>query len=99
MRSLPRDMDVLQALRSEGRLKHPPIGLGKAGCATNLSSGADPSTVDPILPSSHWSKPENIAGKDLFLGFGRESLPDLSDEICVYQRSKQSLGTNSGFDV
>jgi hypothetical protein len=100
MRVLPDNMDVLEAIFKQGAIRHPPVGLGRDGIATNLSgSGPDPSLIDPILPSSYWTRPADIAHLDLYYGFGRTSLPDFDNVVCTYRRSKQSRGVHAGFDV
>jgi hypothetical protein len=97
---LPGDMDLFTALSKEGRLRHPPVGLGRSGRATNLAgTGADPGKIDPILPSSYWVKPENVAAKDLYCGFGRTTLPSLEGEVCTYRGPKTGFGVHPGFEV
>lgn len=100
LRILPPNMDVFTAIRIQGRLRHPAVGLGKAGPASNLSgSSSDPSDTDPVMPSSHWKRSANIGADELYYGFGRKSLPDLSEILFTYHRSKQSRGGHAGFDV
>ncbi|HLK60497.1 MAG TPA: hypothetical protein VKU00_28305 [Chthonomonadaceae bacterium] len=100
MRVLPGDMEAFAAMSKEKELRHPLVGLGKDGIATNLSrSDPDPSKADPILPSTYWNRPTDIAQLDLYYGFGRTSLPNFEDVVCTYRHSKQTYGVHAGFDV
>jgi hypothetical protein len=100
LRVLPPDMDVFEAIRKQHALKHPAVGLGNKGIATDLSgSSADPSELDPVLPSSYWNKPADIPQENLYYGFGRTSLPDFGGVVWTYRHSKQSRGVHTGFDV
>lgn len=96
--TIPRHFDMIMIpawLRQLSR----PIGTGKKP-ATDLAAGAgiDLSRRDP-LPSSFWSRPSNIATENLFVGFGRTSLPDVTNQICRYAEAKESSGMNPGYEV
>ena len=100
MRILPRDMDVFAALANEKKLWHSPVGLGNRGIATDLAkTGTDPAQCDPVQPSSYWVRPRNIAGEDLYYGFGRTQLPGLDGEVCTYTGPKTGFGVHAGFDI
>jgi hypothetical protein len=77
------------------------IGHGK-NSATNLArspgSTGDEGRIDPS-PSTFWTRPESIAQEDLYVGFGREKLPQLTDLMFEYSAPKISAGTHAGFDV
>jgi hypothetical protein len=64
----------------------------------SLTAFNDGGRTDP-LPSTFWQRPENIPGKNLYAGFGRDRLPRFDDDICTYSAPKVSSGTHAGFDV
>jgi hypothetical protein len=99
LRVLPPNMTAFEAMARQREILHPPVGLGRNGVAVDLASPADPDNSDPMLPSSYWSKPGDIARRDLYYGFGRAALPDLDDVLCTYDRSKQSRGVHGGYEV
>ena len=100
VRILPPNMDVIEAYSKQNRIKHPPVGLGKAGSAVNLAQhGGDSGADDPMPPSSFWHKRADIASKEMYYGFGRDSLPSLDGMVCTYHKSKQTRGHFGGFEV
>jgi hypothetical protein len=78
-----------------------PIARGRT-TASNLKPGpedeTDLSKVDPA-PSTFWRRPASISGADLYLGFGRTDLPELEDQLWIYDEPKTSYGSNPGFEV
>jgi hypothetical protein len=51
------------------------------------------------LRSGIWRQPPNIASQDLYSGFDRERLPDLSKVIWEYAEPKSSSGTRPGCEI
>jgi hypothetical protein len=95
---VPRHVDAIMApvvLRHCFR----PVGVGKRP-AGNLEPGpsGDLSLHDP-LPSSIWSCPADVAAEDLYRGFGRTRLPDISGRLYRYVAPKETTGMNPGYEV
>ncbi len=93
----PRRVDVVYAPFLHFDLLHNPVGKGKT-IASNLAGTAamDPSLRDPVR-STFWSRPSDIASRDLFEAFG--PIVRVDDEICVYDEPKTSYGLAPGFDM
>ena len=93
----PRRIDVLYAPFLYFDLMHNPVGKGKT-IASDLAGTAamDPSLRDPVR-STFWSRPANVASRDLYEAFG--PILRVDDEICVYDAAKTSYGTTPGFDM
>ncbi|HEU5181209.1 MAG TPA: hypothetical protein VFW45_10465 [Candidatus Polarisedimenticolia bacterium] len=93
----PRRIDVLYAPFLYLDLLHNPIGKGKM-IASNLAGSAaiEPSLRDPVR-STFWSRPSDIASRDLYTAFG--PIVRVDDEICVYDEPKTSYGLAPGFDM
>jgi hypothetical protein len=96
---VPPRIDIAQLPFVHHRYISGRVGLGSTP-AQNLSFAAtnDPSGIDPE-PSTFWSPPENIAGADLRIGFGRASAPDFEEKIWSYAAPKTSYGANAGFEA
>ena len=105
----PRRIDVLYAPFLYFDLMHNPVGKGSTAAsnlapnpaanaaATNaLESDTDPGLRDP-LPSTFWSRPSNIASRNLYEAFG--PIVRVDDEICAYDEPKTSYGTTPGFSM
>ena len=95
---VPRHFDVIMApvvLRHCFR----PVGTGKEP-ASNLAPGpaGDLSLLDP-LPSSFWSRPADVSAQEVYCGFGRTRLPDLSGKLYRYLAPKETTGMNPGYEV
>lgn len=74
-----------------------PIGVGEKP-AVNLQAGPkDLSLCDP-LPSSFWTRPADIAGENLAVGFGRTEAPRYG-QVFQYAAAKETSGMNPGFEV
>ena len=95
---IPRHFDAVM-LPMFFRQFHRPIGVGVKP-AENLAPGpsTDLSLRDP-LPSSFWSRPKSIETEDLYNGFGRPSLPSLTNKLCRYREPKETSGMNPGYEV
>jgi hypothetical protein len=96
---LPGTIDFLQVpLAFLERLSRP-VGQGHT-VAGNLQPGdhADSSWSDPE-PSTFWRRPQSIAGRELYHGFGRSHLLLESEPLCTYAGPKESYGRNPGFDI
>ena len=105
----PRWIDVLYAPFLYFDLMHNPVGKGSTA-ASNLApnpaedaaatntpgSDTDPGLRDP-LPSTFWSRPSNIASRNLYEAFG--PIVRVDDEICAYDEPKTSYGTTPGFTM
>jgi len=61
-------------------------------------SAGDLSRVDP-LPTTFWTPPGDIASKDLYHGFGRTTLPSITEEICTFEEEHKGYGARPAFDV
>lgn len=67
--------------------------------AANLTAyTGDLSKIDP-KPSSFWSRPDSIASKELYAGFGRTSIPDYSTSVYTYDSPHEGYGGHPGFNV
>ena len=77
------------------------IGRGHT-LATNLAAwtgqGSDEGRSDP-QSSTFWTRPREIAGENLYAGFGRTNFSHLENLRCNYSAPKTSTGTHAGFDV
>jgi hypothetical protein len=100
----PRRIDVGYAPFLYYDLMHNPVGKGRTA-ASNLARNpatnapeldADPSLRDP-LPSTFWSRPANIASRNLYEAFG--PMVRVDGEICAYDEPKTSYGTTPGFTM
>lgn len=80
-------------------LMHNPVGTGSTA-AWNLAKSASPATdasfVDPA-PSTFWSRPREIASRDLYNAFG--PVLKLGTDPCTYEEPKTSYGTTPGFSM
>src|SRR5262249_16746849 len=78
---------------------HNPVGVGDESAwnlAPDARTAADTSLVDP-LPSTFWSRPEDIASRDLYEPFG--PILKVGSEPCIYDEPKTSYGTTPGFSM
>jgi hypothetical protein len=94
----PRRIDVFYAPFLFYDLMHNPVAKGET-VAANLARhppSADASLRDPA-PSTFWSRPKNIASKNLYEAFG--PIVRLDDDICTYDEPKKSHGTTPGFKM
>jgi hypothetical protein len=100
----PRRIDVVQGPFLYFDLMHNPVGKGKTA-ASNLApnpaadapeSDTDSSLRDPVR-STFWSRPSNIASRNLYEEFG--PIVRVDDEICAYEEPKTSYGTTPGFTM
>jgi hypothetical protein len=68
--------------------------------AGNLTTyqAADLSKVDP-LPSTFWSRPASIADRNLYYGFDRREIPDISKTLVTYDEPHTGYGFTPGFEV
>ena len=92
-RPIPSRIYVHQAPAMYYDLTHNPVGQGSSDRAANNLVGNE------VVDSTFWKNPGDIAGKDLYNGFGRSSFPKLDDSICTYLQPKTGTGTNPGFSV
>jgi hypothetical protein len=98
---VPEQVDFLLVPFLSFDYLHNPVAKGRTP-ATNLdlqqTPHGDASRADP-LPSTFWSRPESIAGQDLYAGFDREELPDIKGPLWEYSAPKTSYGGNPGFEA
>lgn len=96
---LRRRIDLFEVPFYYYDLMHNPVAVGDgpaANLASNPSASADPSLVDPD-PSTFWSRPADIASRDLYEAFG--PILRLGSEPCAYDEPKTSYGTTPGFTM
>ena len=86
----PRRIDVVVAPFLFYDLMHNPVGKGKT------AAGTDPGSREPVR-STFWSRPSNIASRDLYEEFG--PILRVDDTICAYDEPKTSYGTTPGFTM
>jgi len=105
----PRRIDVFYAPFLYFDLMHNPVGTGKTAASNLLPNpAANPAATnapesdtnrglrDP-LPSTFWSRPSDIASRNLYEEFG--PIVRVDDEICAYDEPKTSYGTTPGFSM
>lgn len=92
----PRRIDLAYAPFLYFDLMHNPVGKGTTGAANVPEAGGDRGLRDPVR-STFWSRPADIASRDLYEGFG--PIVRVDDEICVYDEAKTSYGTTPGFTM
>ncbi len=105
-RPMPKSVGIGKALKMKKKALSESVGNGsKENPALNLDipdgstpSDLDLSRVDPIA-STFWTKPKNIGAQDLYVGYGRSSIPSFSDVECVYDAPKTNYGTHPGFEM
>ena len=64
----------------------------------NPAQNVEPGQSDPV-ESTFWKKPKNISQKDLYYGFDRESMTDISEKICEYTGPKAQWGVHPGMHI
>jgi hypothetical protein len=72
------------------------IGMGRTEANDLIGKDSDLSKRDPPA-SSFWSRPANISEKDLYVGFDRKEIPDLTQTLCYYKEPKDGWGVRGGF--
>lgn len=100
---IPSQVDIFTMPFVHYRYASARVGMGHIPAANLehsnlLNAGTAPDRLDP-LPSSFWNRPGDIARKNLFTGFGRESRPNYEGEIWTYAVPKTSFGGHAGFEV
>ena len=86
----PRRIDVVVAPFLFYDLMHNPVGKGKT------AAGTDPGLREPVR-STFWSRPSNIASRNLYEEFG--PILRVDDTICAYDEPKTSYGTTPGLTM
>lgn len=66
--------------------------------ASNVGIAANQLDSDPP-DSMFWTGSRSIKDQDLYLGFGREKVPNWSNHVWQYAGAKTSSGSNPGFEV
>ncbi len=109
----PPYMDLLQPPLYYMDYAHNPIAKGQRR-ASNLKASPAARDVpiaprsgphasgqlpgDP-LPSTFWTRPQSVAQRDLYNGFGRTALPDFESKLWTYAAPKTSYGGCPGFEA
>ncbi len=86
----PAQIDLSEFAAAYRKYVNNPIGVGRI-------RAHNPEGTNPA--SSFWREPNSIASQNLYYGFNRTSLPELSKSICVYAGPKLGYGRNPGLEV
>jgi len=98
-RPVRRRIDLFEVPFTYYDLMHNPVARGRdvaVNLAPRAESAQDLSLIDPD-PSTFWTRPGDIASRDLYAAFGPPLA--LGEEICDYEGPKKGWGTTPGFNL